>query len=88
VYEVEFTVEAEDDLAHLSKPIAQQILKKLRWLAENFEVITPEPLTGRWQGLFKLRVGDYRVLYAFSSTERSVIIVHLVKHRREVYKLK
>ena len=88
MYEVEFTAEAEDDLARLSKSIAQQVLKKLHWLVENFEVITPEPLTGQWQGLFKLRAGDYRVLYTFSSTERSVIVVHLVKHRREVYKLK
>lgn len=88
MYEVEFTTEAEDDLARLNKLIAQQVLKKLRWLVENFEVITPEPLTDPWQGLFKLRVGDYRLLYTFSSAERRVIIVHLVKHRREVYKIK
>jgi mRNA interferase RelE/StbE len=86
MYEVEFTSEAEADLNHLSKSVAQRILKKIRWLAENFEVITPEPLTGEWKGLFKLRVGDYRVLYTFSQTERKVIIIHLVKHRREVYK--
>ncbi len=88
MYEVEFITEAEEDLARLNKPTAQQVLKKLRWLAENFEVITSEPLTGQWQGLFKLRVGDYRVLYTFSSAERRVIIVHLIKHRREVYKIK
>ena len=86
MYEVEFTSAAEADLDRLSKSVAQRILKKIRWLAENFEVITPEPLTGEWKGLFKLRVGDYRVLYTFSQTERKVIIIHLVKHRREVYK--
>lgn len=87
MYEVNFTSEAEDDLARLSKPIAQQVFKKVRWLAENFEQVTPEPLTGQWQGFFKLRVGDYRVVYTFSQAERR-IIVHLVKHRREVYKMK
>ncbi len=86
MYEVEFTSEAETDLDRLSKSVAQRILKKIRWLAENFEIITPESLTGEWKGLFKLRVGDYRVLYAFSQTKRKVIIIHLVKHRREVYK--
>ena len=75
MYEVEFAPEAEADLAHLSKTIAQRILKKLRWLAENFETITPEPLTGQWKGLYKLRVGDYRALYTFTETEQ-VIIVH------------
>jgi mRNA interferase RelE/StbE len=88
MYEVEFTPEAETDLAHLGKPIAQRILKKLRWLAENFETITPEPLTGPWKGLYKLRVGDYRVLYTFAEAERRTIIVHLARHRREVYKTK
>ncbi len=86
MYEVEFTSAAESDLARLSKTIAQRILKKIRWLAENFENVTPEPLTGEWKGLYKLRVGDYRVLYTFSQVERRVIIVHLIKHRREVYK--
>lgn len=85
MYQVKFTPDAEADLARLSKPVAQRILKKLRWLAEHFDVIAPEPLTGEWQGVFKLRVGDYRVLYTFDKVETN-IIVHFVKHRREVYK--
>ena len=63
MYQVEFTSNAEADLARLDVPVAQRVLKRLRWLAENFEAITPEALTGQWQGVFKLRVGDYRVLY-------------------------
>jgi mRNA interferase RelE/StbE len=88
MYEVEFTLEAEDDLSRLSKAIAQRILKKIRWLAENFEMVTPEPLSGEFKGLYKLRVGDYRVLYTFGQNERKVIIIHLAKHRREIYKSK
>lgn len=85
MYQVSFTPDAEADLARLSKPIAQRVLKRLHWLAENFDLITPEPLTGQWQGVFKLRVGDYRVLYTFNKAELT-IAVHFVKHRREVYK--
>ena len=85
MYHVAFTPDAETDLARLDKSIAQRVLKKLRWLAENFEVITPESLTGEWQGVFKLRVGDYRVLYTCNETE-TTIVVHFVKHRREIYK--
>jgi mRNA interferase RelE/StbE len=47
--------------------------------------MTPKHLTGEWQGVLKLRVGDYRVLYTFDKAEPK-IIVHFVKHRREVYK--
>lgn len=85
MFQVEFTAGAETDLARLDKPVAQRVLKKLRWLAENFEAITPETLTGQWQGVFKLRVGDYRVLYT-CDREKQKIVVHFVRHRREVYK--
>ncbi|MEM4204877.1 MAG: type II toxin-antitoxin system RelE/ParE family toxin [Candidatus Methanomethylicaceae archaeon] len=85
MFQVEFTTSAETDLARLDKPVAQRVLKKLRWLAENFEAITPETLTGQWQGVFKLRVGDYRVLYT-CDREKQKIVVHFVRHRREVYK--
>ncbi|MCX8062981.1 MAG: hypothetical protein N3D16_10405 [Anaerolineales bacterium] len=58
MFQVEFTSGAETDLARLDKPFAQRVLGKLRWLAQNIEAITPETFTGRWQGVFKWRVGD------------------------------
>ena len=64
MYELEFTSNAESDLSRLGAPMAQRVLTRLRWLAENFDVIRPEALRGEWRGMFKLRVGDYRVLYA------------------------
>jgi len=87
VYNPEWMPEARDDLAGLDKSIAQRILNKLRWLTENFEAITPEPLTGEWNGLFKLRIGSYRAPYTVNRSEQQ-LTVHLVKHRREVYKIR
>ncbi len=86
-YRVEFTSQVETDLTRLDASIAQRVLKRTRWLVENFEAISPEALTGQWQGVLKLRVGDYRVLYTCDRINRK-IIVHFVRHRREVYKLK
>ena len=87
MYQIDFTSNAESDLARLDAQIAQRVLNKLRWLAENFDVIKPEPLAGQWQGAYKLRVGDYRVLYTYCR-QKQKLIVHFVRHRREVYKLK
>jgi mRNA-degrading endonuclease RelE of RelBE toxin-antitoxin system len=39
--------------------------------AENIVSLIPEPLTGQFEGVFKLRVGDYRVLYTLDKTEAS-----------------
>jgi len=61
-YQVKFMPEAVDDLSRLDKVIARRILTKVRWLSENFDTLTPEVLISEWKGLFKLRVGSYRVV--------------------------
>ena len=60
MHTLELMPEARENLASLDKPTAQRILNKLRWLADHFDEITPEPLAGEWKGLFKLRIGPYR----------------------------
>jgi mRNA interferase RelE/StbE len=86
-YGVEFRQEAVDRLRHLDKAVAQRILRRLKWLAENFDTLTPEVLTAELKGLFKLRVGSYRVIYEINRKER-LLIVHLVGHRKDIYKKK
>ncbi|MCC7354343.1 MAG: type II toxin-antitoxin system RelE/ParE family toxin [Anaerolineae bacterium] len=83
MYQVEFTPDVETDLAHWGTSTAQRVLKRLRWLADNFDATTPEALTGQWHGVFKLRVGDYRALYTFDRTKQKITF-HFVRHRSEV----
>ena len=87
MYEITLTEDAENDLTRLPKQIAQRIFKKLRWLAEHFNIVLPDSLTGQLQGFYKLRVGDYRVIYDFDDDEK-IITVYVIKHRRDVYKMK
>lgn len=82
---VEFSIEAITDLEKLDRVIAQRILDKIKWLAENFNNITPQVLTGHMKGFFKLRVGDYRVIYTISQL-KNIITIHLIGHRREIYR--
>jgi mRNA interferase RelE/StbE len=82
---LEFTEEAKKDLAKLEKSTARQVFSKLRWLVENFDSLSQEPLTGDLKGFYKLRIGEYRALYTFNRTQ---FIVHFIRHRREVYKTK
>jgi len=87
LYGVEFRPAAVDELRKLDKAVAQRILRRLKWLAENFDTLTPEALTAELKGLFKLRVGSYRVIYEINRKDR-LLIVHLVGHRRDIYKRK
>jgi mRNA interferase RelE/StbE len=84
MYQVEFRPRAVEDFAKLDQVVADRVLKKLRWLAENFDSLKPESLTGPFSGLLKLRVGDYRVVYQ-ADREQKVLLVRLVGHRREIY---
>ncbi|MBI5651859.1 MAG: type II toxin-antitoxin system RelE/ParE family toxin [Chloroflexi bacterium] len=85
MYRAEIMAEAERDLEQLDKPIAKRIRKRIQWLADHFEYITPEPLKGPLAGLYKLRVGDYRALYDILHQEQ-ILLVHRVRHRRDVYR--
>ena len=71
----------------LDAAIAQRVLNKIRWLAENCDDVLHEPLSGRLQSFYKLRVGDYRVLYKYAR-EQQRIVVHVIGHRRKIYKFK
>ena len=82
---VEFRPDARRQLERKSAFVAQRILTKIKWLADNYDLVRHEPLSAELKGLFKLRVGDYRVIY---SSKRLVITIHLIGHRREIYERK
>lgn len=85
MYRVRFLRSAKRDLERLDKPVAARILQRIRWLAEHIDDARLQPLTGDLEGLFKLRVGSYRVIYEILWQERT-IVVHLVGHRRDIYR--
>ena len=37
------------------------------------------------EGLYRLRVGDYRIVYGVNISTKQVLI-HYVRHRRDVYR--
>jgi mRNA interferase RelE/StbE len=85
MYRTRLLEAAARDLGRLEAAIARRIVARIRWLAENFANIRPEALRGDLAGLYKLRVGDYRVIYEILRDEQ-IILIHFVGHRREVYR--
>lgn len=84
IYSVEFETQAINDLEVLDRSVRDRILKKINWLAKTLDQITPQALTGNLADFFKLRIGDYRVLYDFSREAQTITIIR-VRHRRDVY---
>jgi mRNA interferase RelE/StbE len=85
MYRVRLLDAASKDLARLDKPVGRRIVERMHWLAENLKDTNLEALTGDLEGLFKLRVGDHRVVHELIHDEE-LIIVHTIGHRREVYR--
>ncbi len=63
MYDVRVLDPALRDLKRLDTAVARRILNRLTWLGDHFSEIRPEALKGDLAGLFKFRVGDYRVIY-------------------------
>ena len=91
-YEVKFTESAEKDLKKLSKTnkAIAKLLKK--WILENL-INTQNPkqrvkaLTGNLKGLWRYRVGSYRIVAEIKDEVLLILIVE-ISDRRETYKNK
>jgi mRNA interferase RelE/StbE len=85
MYRVRLLDEAAKELTKLDQSVARRIVERVNWLAENLKSAHLNMLAGEFEGLFKLRVGDYRVIYELIRNEQ-MIIVHAIGHRREIYR--
>lgn len=85
MYQVQILESASRELSRLDLQMARRIVKRIKWLAANMETARLEALTGELTGLYKLRIGDYRVIYEPLHAERHLVI-HMIQHRREVYR--
>jgi mRNA interferase RelE/StbE len=84
-YRIRILGAASQELERLDKPIGHRIVQRINWLAANLDAIRLEALTGDLAGLYKLRVGDYRVIYEVLWDEK-IIVIDAIGHRREIYR--
>jgi mRNA interferase RelE/StbE len=84
MYKVVYLDQVEDDLKKLDKPAVKKILTRIdTYLAQDPKGLG-KSLKGEFQGYWRYRWGDYRVIYKIS--EREILIVVLrISHRKEVY---
>ena len=75
--------QAQKELASLEKTDYQKIKEAILRLAENPRPSGCSKLVGR-EG-WKIRVGNYRVIYEINAQKKEVIVLH-VGHRRDVYR--
>ena len=84
-YSVRILEAAARDLARLDKPVGIRVVRHINWLAENLGSVRLDTLTGDLAGLYKFRVGDYRVIFEVV-WEKKILVIHAIGHRREIYR--
>ena len=84
MYRVLLERAAEKDLSRLSSEMHDRVIAAIQALANNPRPPGCRKLAGS-KNDWRIRVGDYRVIYEIADTIR-IVRVNRVRHRREVYR--
>ena len=87
VWQIKFEPKALKELKKLDQPTQKRILNYIQKQISSAQNprISGKALTGNKQGLWRYRVGDYRIVCQIID-EELIIVVIKVGHRRSVYK--
>ncbi len=80
---VVFSPLAEKQLKKLPKITQFLVAKKVRQIRDQ-DVITSVEILSGYKGMYRIRIGDYRLIFRKYSDK---IYFVLIAHRKEVYKL-
>ena len=84
MYTVVLERTAEKDLRRLSSDIHTRLIAAIRALAHNPRPAGCRKLAGDQED-WRIRVGDYRIIYEIANEIR-IVRINRVRHRREVYR--
>jgi mRNA interferase RelE/StbE len=83
MYEIKVRGQARKQILRIPPPHFERIQKSIVVLAQNQRPDGAKKLSGETG--YRVRVGDYRILYEIDDNANRVTI-YRVKHRREVYR--
>ena len=84
VFEIYLSNEAKKYLKKADKSIFERILKRIKELARDPYPTDAKRVIGRKDKVFRVRIGDYRILYVVYWDNNSILIVTINK-RSKVY---
>ena len=86
MYQVIINPAARKELKKLSPSVVTPISVKIDSLSKNPRPAGCKKLVNNKNELWRIRVGDYRILYAIDDKVRIIDVVH-IGNRRDVYKM-
>lgn len=83
IYAIEFVHSAEKEISKLPSHIRLRILKAISSLSLDPRKGNVRPMVGTRS--WRLRVGDYRVIYDISEAKVVIVIIR-IGHRKQIYR--
>ena len=83
-YNIRFAQQIEKDLKGIDTKVAREIITKIDRNLSADPYHFGKPLRGRFKGLYRYRIGDYRVIYSINNNEIYVLILR-IGHRKNIY---
>ena len=85
MYQVKLERKAEAEFKKLPSDVLRRVDSELSVLENDPRPKGVKKLSGRRKGGWRVRVGDYRILYHIDDNEKRVS-VYRIKHRSKAYK--
>jgi mRNA interferase RelE/StbE len=83
-YAITFARSARRELEVLNASIVRRVISRINGLSQDPRPSGSRKLQGE-ANLWRIRIGDYRVVYTVDDRQRTVDIVR-IRHRREAYR--
>jgi len=82
-YEIEFSKKARKSFKKLPQNIQSVILQKIdKLIFFDYDMQNIKKLKGQYKELYRLRVGDYRILFQVKNQKLIIIIIDILPRSR------
>lgn len=85
MYRIIISQLALKELTRLQRPVIQKVETAINQLSENPRPIGVKKLKAQSEDLYRIRVGDYRIIYSIEE-EIKIIDVRKIGHRKDIYR--
>lgn len=82
-FELLFTKKARKEISKLDPDAHAQVMEAIEDLQREARPTNSKPLAGELKGYWRLRTGDYRVLYKIKDKQLQVVVVR-AGHRKDI----
>lgn len=85
MYQITFKESASKELQRLSKSVIKKIIFSINELSENPRPSGVKKLKDSNENLYRIRVGDYRIIYVIDDGIK-IVNIRRIGHRKDIYR--